>query len=93
LPEVGKKGWIVLTKDDRIRYRQHEKDALLKSNVRAFVLTNRNLSGDEMGAIFVKMLPSMQKLALRTHSGFVATLSRSGVRLVAESEAPSQGAP
>src|SRR4051812_30434760 len=37
LAEVGKRGWIVLTKDTRIRYRSSELTALVKANVSAFV--------------------------------------------------------
>jgi hypothetical protein len=39
LLEVGKRGWIVLTKDDRIRYRVTERTAIESATVRAFVLT------------------------------------------------------
>ena len=84
LPVVGKQGWIVLTKDDRIRYRQHEREALLRASVRAFVLTNRNLTGDEMAAIFVGALRKFQKLASKDRSGFIATVTRTTVRVVAK---------
>jgi hypothetical protein len=63
LPVIGQRGWIVLTKDDRVRYRHHEREALLDAGVRSFVLTSRNLTGDEMAAIFVKFLPRMQRVA------------------------------
>src|SRR6266508_235906 len=47
--EVGKRGWIVLTKDDRIRYRVTERTAIVSARVRAFVLTStaapRNRNG------------------------------------------------
>lgn len=84
LPVVGQRGWVVLTKDDRIRYRQHERDALLTSGVRAFVLTNRNLSGDEMAAIFVKALPKILRLAHKRGASFVATVNRTAVTVVKE---------
>ena len=38
LAEAGKNGWIVLTRDKRIRYRQLERLALQAAKVRAFVL-------------------------------------------------------
>ncbi len=50
---AGSRGWIVLTKDERIRYRPNERRALLRSGVRAFILTGRNLTGEEMGEVFV----------------------------------------
>jgi hypothetical protein len=38
LPEVGRRGWVVLTRDRRMRYRAHERAALMQAGVRAFVL-------------------------------------------------------
>jgi hypothetical protein len=39
LLEVGRRGWVVLTKDLRIRNRGIEIDAIIQGGVRAFVLT------------------------------------------------------
>jgi hypothetical protein len=39
LREVGRRRWVVLTKDKMLRYRQTETTALLEAKVRAFVLT------------------------------------------------------
>jgi hypothetical protein len=50
LADVGKRGWIVLTKDKNIRYRPVELQALLLAKVRAFVLTARgDLTGEVHG--------------------------------------------
>lgn len=57
LPEVGKRGWIVLTKEDRIRYRTPERTALMKAWVAMFALASGNLRGEEMAQAFVKALP------------------------------------
>src|SRR2546430_6665187 len=45
LPEVGRHGWILLTKDSRVRYRRNEMQALLPSKTRSFVLVSSNLPG------------------------------------------------
>ena len=75
----GKQGWIVLTKDKNIRYRAIELQALLTAKVRAFVLTARgDLSGSEVGQIFVKALPVMKKLCATTKPPFIARVSRDG---------------
>ncbi len=37
LKAVGEKHWIVITRDERIRYREAEKQALRRGKVRAFV--------------------------------------------------------
>jgi hypothetical protein len=53
LQDAGKNDWIVLTKDDAIRRRPAERDALTKAAVRVFCLTNRNLRGAEQTERFV----------------------------------------
>jgi uncharacterized protein with PIN domain len=41
LTGAGKNGWIVVTRDERIRYRVSEKQAIRRAKVRAFVLAER----------------------------------------------------
>ncbi len=53
LRDAGENNWIVLTKDDAIRRRPAERDALTDAAVRVFCLTNRNLRGAEQTARFV----------------------------------------
>jgi uncharacterized protein with PIN domain len=53
LRDAGKNDWIVLTKDDAIRRRPAERDALTEAAVRVFCLTNRNLRGAEQTKRFV----------------------------------------
>jgi hypothetical protein len=67
LVEVGRHGWIVLTKDDRIRYRVTERTALASASVRAFVLTSSQLQGAEMATAFVKALPRMKQPRASIH--------------------------
>jgi predicted nuclease of predicted toxin-antitoxin system len=78
LRAVGERGWVVLTKDQRLRYRPLEIAALRASNARVFVLTAGNLRGGEIAAAFVTALPRMQRI-LRSHTGsFVARVSQAG---------------
>jgi hypothetical protein len=79
LTEAGKRGWVVLAKDTRIRYRAIETNALRSANVRAFVLTaGGDLSGSEMASIFVSALPRMKKLCRKTSPPFIARVTREG---------------
>lgn len=50
---AGREGWVVLTKDDRIRYRQVERDAFIAADLRVFCLTSRGLRKEEQTARFV----------------------------------------
>jgi hypothetical protein len=78
LREVGRRGWIVLTRDDRIRYRFHERTALFQARVRAFVLVRRSLSGPAMAEAFVKALPAMQRFVARYQAPFIARVTQTG---------------
>jgi len=69
----------VLTKDKHLRYHTVETHALITAKVRAFVLTARgDLSGAEIGQIFVKALPVMKQLCATVPPPFVAHVSRDG---------------
>ena len=78
LTEVGSRGWVVLTKDRHIRYREPEINAILKAHVAAFVLTGGNLTGDEMAAVFVKALPQIRKLLSKHARPFIARVTKGG---------------
>jgi hypothetical protein len=78
LGAVGERGWVVFTKDKKLRYRPLEIAALRASKARVFVLTAGNLRGIEIAAVFLKALPRICKI-LRSHPGpFVARVSQSG---------------
>jgi PIN like domain len=51
LTRAGQRGWIVLTRDKRIRYRQLERLALQAAKVRAFVFTGGNVTVKDAAAI------------------------------------------
>lgn len=53
LADAGENDWVVLTKDDAIRRRPAERDALIEAKVRVFCLTNRSLRGAEQAARFL----------------------------------------
>lgn len=78
LREVGRKGWIVLTKDTRVRYRGPELAALQKAGVGAFVLTSGDLQGSEMAEAFVRALPAIKRFVAKNSPPFIARVTRSG---------------
>jgi predicted nuclease of predicted toxin-antitoxin system len=78
LQAVGEKGWVVFTKDQRLRYRPLEIAALRASKARVFVLTAGNLLGSDIATVFVTALPLIFE-TLQSHPGpFLARLSRLG---------------
>jgi predicted nuclease of predicted toxin-antitoxin system len=78
LQAVGKRGWVVLTKDQRLRNRPLEIGALRASNARVFVLTAGNLRGGQIAAVFLAALPRIF-ITLHSRPGpFIARVSQSG---------------
>lgn len=54
LRDAGEHGWIVLTKDDAIRRRPAERDAMSDAAVRVFCLTSAKLRGVEQTERFIR---------------------------------------
>lgn len=80
LRDAGTHGWVVLMKDDRIRYRPAELDALTTAGVRAFCLTNANLGGQAMADRFVTQLPKITQIAISTAGPYIHGVYADGVR-------------
>jgi predicted nuclease of predicted toxin-antitoxin system len=78
LCEVGRRGWVVLTKDKNIRANELERTALVRADVACFMLGRGDLSGPAMGAIFVQALPRIRKTLRRFDVPVVASVSASG---------------
>ena len=77
LPAVGRRHWILLTKDKDIRRRPLEIDAILNSGVRAFVLTAADLPREEQAAIFLRAMPKIQRIC-RQPGPFIYNITRMG---------------
>ena len=76
---AGKNNWIVITRDERIRYRVAEKQAIRRAKVRAFVLAAQgNLRAETLAENFLKALPKIRRLVEKEKPPFVAKVSRSG---------------
>jgi hypothetical protein len=78
LKGVGAAGWVVITKDTRIRYREPERAALIAAKVRAFVFTTADLNGAEMADRVVKALPAIARLCHRMPAPFIARIGKGG---------------
>lgn len=78
LAEVGRRGWLVLTLDQRIRYNPLEKQALLASGIGSFILVAKNLPGRQIAASIVRALPAMATFTTRTARPFIAKIYADG---------------
>jgi PIN like domain len=79
LTAVGEKNWIVVTRDERIRYNVAERQAMRRAKVRAFVLAAQgDLRADMLAENFLKALAKIRRLVEKKKPPFVAKVSRSG---------------
>jgi hypothetical protein len=68
LAEAGAHGWVVLMKDDRIRYNPRERAALEAAAVRAFVLAAGNITGEDQAWLLVARAEAITRFSER-HPG------------------------
>jgi hypothetical protein len=78
-PEVGRRGWAVITKDERFRSRQIEIAALLKSGSPAFVLSSGNTTGPANAQAILSAMPQMLALIDKQPAPFIAQISATGI--------------
>ncbi|MGQ0636664.1 MAG: hypothetical protein ACT4QC_18795 [Planctomycetaceae bacterium] len=78
LPVVGRRGWVILTKDKYIQRNQIELRALCDSGAASFVLTGGNLTGPQMGQAFLAALPTIGRFLENFPTPFVARVTSAG---------------
>ena len=78
LPEVGRRGWALLTTDARIRSNFLEREAVRTNGIRMFYFSRNNLAGMEMGVALLGAIPAMLRLVGTQAAPFTASISRSG---------------
>ena len=79
LPVVGRRGWAVITSDDRIRYRTVEREAATSAGVALFIFTGKRMRAAAIAAALVQALPGMLELLTNQPRPFVAKVSRTGI--------------
>lgn len=75
LAAVAARGWIILSKD---LFNAYERQLILDSGGKAFILGRGDLSGEEMAAIFSEALPKMMHIASVSVGPFIYGISRGG---------------
>ena len=78
IPEIGQRGWVILTKDARIGKNRIERLAVADARVRMFTLASQSLSGTDMADIFLKAIPEMKKFIYEKPAPFIAKVYQGG---------------
>jgi len=76
---AGQKGWIVVTRDERIRYRAAARQAIHRAKVRMFVVVaHGHLRIESVADIFLKALPKVRSITASQEPPFIAKIWRDG---------------
>ncbi len=78
LPEVGERGWVVLTKDDKISKNALERIAVAQAQIKMFIFASQHMRGEDMAEVFIKTIVRMQEFVRKHPAPFIAKIYRDG---------------
>lgn len=79
IPEVARRNWVLITKDESIRRNPLERAAYEASRLRGFVVTGKDMSGKDLAALLVRSLGGMVRRAAGRPGPLLFTISRQGI--------------
>jgi hypothetical protein len=78
LAAAADSAWLVVTRDQRIRYRANELAAMKRARLHVFVFTQGGLTAAETGSILVRCHPATLRQAAEISPPAFFSLTRSG---------------
>jgi hypothetical protein len=75
LADVGKRGWIALTHDQRIRYKPNERDAVMRHGVALLIIVGKAPFPD-LAHAFVATIPRIEQFLASHRAPFIAKVYR-----------------
>lgn len=78
LPEVSRRGWVVITKDWGLNSNLLELRAIAAAKARVFILSSGNYTGEQMAEILVSGLDRMEKVVQGNQAPFIARITSNG---------------
>lgn len=78
IAEAGRRGWVVVTRDQKIRHRPNELAAVRAAKVHLFALTSGNLSSAETATVIVKAWPRICRAVGATAPPGLWSVTRGG---------------
>jgi predicted nuclease of predicted toxin-antitoxin system len=79
LARCGVEGWVVLTRDKRLRYRPAEIAALRESGCLVFVLTAGEMTGPSMAEVLTRHLARMTEIAMTAERPAIYRITAAGM--------------
>ena len=78
LAAAADRGWLVITREQRIRYKANEQAAMARARLHLFVLTQGGLSAAETASIVVGAYPAIVRRAREVPAPAYSSVARSG---------------
>jgi len=78
IAEIGRRGWVAVTRDKRIRYSPLALETLMTSGARLLVIVGR-LTTDEAADVFVKQGKRIERLLRNERKPFIGKIRRDSV--------------
>ena len=78
LTELGRREWLLITEDKRIRYRTAERAAFMEAGLRMFVLTSGNLSAAEALRILIAAQRGIAEVLSKEAGPFMYRIGKDG---------------
>jgi len=79
IPEVARRGWVLITKDQHIRRNPLERAAYEAAKLRGFVVTGKDMTAGELGELLSRCLSGMVRRAAGRPGPLLFAISRGGV--------------
>jgi hypothetical protein len=79
IPEVARRGWVLITKDQNIRRNRLERETYRATQLRGFVATGKDMNGNELGELLVHCLPGMVRRTAGRPGPLLFAISRGGI--------------
>ena len=80
IPEVARRGWVILTKDKRIRHASVEIEALRGARARYVCLSAANLTGPEQADCLVKHWKTIDSVVVNKPVPLIVSVTRQNVQ-------------
>ena len=79
IPEIGRRGWVLITRDANIRRNPLERAAYEDAGLRGFVVTGKEMGGPDLAALLVRSLQGMVNRAAGRPGPLLFTISQGGI--------------
>jgi hypothetical protein len=74
----GRRGWVLITKDENIRRNPLERAAYQEAELRGFIVTGGDMSGEDLAELLVLRLSGMVRRVANKRGPLLFTISRGG---------------